>query len=555
MKYIVITGGVISGLGKGITAASIGAILKGAGYKTTMIKIDPYINVDAGTMSPFEHGEVFVLNDGSETDLDLGNYERFLNINLTGHHNITTGKVYKSVIDDERKGKYLGQTVQIIPHITNRIQELIINAAYTPINKNKDVPEICIIEVGGTIGDIESMPFIEAIRQLNYNNNSNEMCFIHVSLVPKIGRDGESKTKPTQNSIKDLRQLGLFPDIMIVRSDTEIDVKTRDKISMFSQVPENNIISNPNVNSIYEVTINFDMQNIGNIICNKLDLIFNKKAGYLINIKDYTSLYLPYNDDKVDNITIGIVGKYTTFTDSYLSIVRALEHAGYYNKCKINIKWLSSENINLTDIDNCNGIIIPGGFGNRGINGMLLVAKFCREKNIPILGICLGMHIMCIEAARQIYGFSCNSEEFEPDAKHPIISIVDEDNKNMGGTMKLGLHKTYITKSNNGSLTTAYKCYSDIECEQKKDIEYICERHRHRYEVNPKYREDLSSKLFFSGKDTEEQCIDIVEITNHKFYIGCQYHPEFQSYLHKPSPLFNGLVKTCLKNPIMNIVE
>ena len=555
MKYIVITGGVISGLGKGITAASIGAILKGAGYKTTMIKIDPYINVDAGTMSPFEHGEVFVLNDGSETDLDLGNYERFLNINLTGHHNITTGKVYKSVIDDERKGKYLGQTVQIIPHITNRIQELIINAAYTPINKNKDVPEICIIEVGGTIGDIESMPFIEAIRQLNYNNNSNEMCFIHVSLVPKIGRDGESKTKPTQNSIKDLRQLGLFPDIMIVRSETEIDVKTRDKISMFSQVPESNIISNPNVNSIYEVTVNFDNQNIGNIICNKLDLIFNKKPAYLINIKDYTSLYLPYNDDKVDNIIIGIVGKYTTFTDSYLSIVRALEHAGYYNKCKINMKWLSSENIKLTDVANCNGIIIPGGFGNRGINGMLLVAQFCREKNIPILGICLGMHIMCIEAARQIYGFSCNSEEFEPDAKHPIISIVDEDNKNMGGTMKLGLHKTYLTKSNNGSLTTAYKCYSDIECEQKNDIEYICERHRHRYEVNPKYREDLSSKLFFSGKDAEEQCIDIVEITNHTFYIGCQYHPEFQSHLHKPSPLFNGLVKTCLKNPIVNIVE
>ena len=397
MKYIVITGGVISGLGKGISASSIGAILQNAGHIVTMIKIDPYINVDAGTMSPYEHGEVYVLNDGSETDLDLGNYERFLNINLTEKHNITTGKVYQSVINDERNGNYLGQTVQVIPHITDKIQQFIHEAAHIQIQDGQ--PDVCIIEVGGTVGDIEGLCFIEALRQMRYTKKCDDMCFIHVSLVNKIGLGEEFKTKPTQNSVKDLRQLGITPDLMIIRSENFIDESSKKKLSLFCQVPESHIIINPNVDSIYEVPIVFNKQNIGKYISDKLTLNFTTPELQLFN-KFYTQL----KHTTLSIITIGIIGKYTKLTDSYLSIKNAIEHAAIHKQCKINIKWISSEDVDLKLINTCNGIIIPGGFGTRGVDGMITVTKYCRLNNIPLLGICLGMHVMCIEAARHIYG-------------------------------------------------------------------------------------------------------------------------------------------------------
>ena len=536
MKYIVVTGGVISGLGKGITAASIGVLLKNGGYNVTMIKIDPYINVDAGTISPYEHGEVFVLNDGSETDLDLGNYERFLNIHLTNKHNITTGKIYKSVIDDERKGKYLGQTVQIIPHITNKIRASISEAAGTPINDSGLLPTICIIEVGGTIGDIEGMPFIEALRQMHFELDAKDMCFIHLSLVPKISASNEFKTKPTQNSVKDLRQQGLNPDLMIIRCDDYLDFKSKEKISMFCQVPCSHIFINQNVKTIYEVPIKFNEQNMAEIICDKLQINYNSHNGYLKSMNSIVSLNFPYHGD-VFFLTIGIVGKYTELTDSYLSINKAIEHASSWCKTKIKIVWISSEEFKIDDINKCNGIIIPGGFGCRGINGMLCVCKYCRENNIPLLGICLGMHIMCIDAARCIYGINCNSEEFDPDAEHQIIKYVDRSKTNLGGTMKLGLHKTNIKKYNCDKNSTAYDVYN-AEC--------VMERHRHRYEFNPKYLSPLANKLFFSGISDDDNCVDIVENTSLKFYMGTQYHPEFLSTLIKPSPVFMAFIKACI---------
>ena len=528
MKYIVITGGVISGLGKGISASSIGAILQAKGVNVTLIKIDPYINIDAGTMSPYEHGEVFVLNDGAETDLDLGNYERFLNINLSREHNITTGKVYKSVIDSERKGEYLGKTVQVIPHITNKIQELISEAAHKPIKNT--IPDVCVIEVGGTVGDIESMAFIEAIRQMSYKLPKEDMCFIHVSLVGKIGICDEVKTKPTQNSIKELRQLGLNPDLLIVRSDGEIDKTAKQKLSMFCHVPETNIIINNNVNSIYQVPLLLNSQNIGKIICNKFSLNFS--SCNLTLFHQFTN-YIDSNN--IPKITIGIVGKYTKFTDSYLSITNAIQHAAFKKNCHVDIMWLSAENIDTTIINQCDGIIIPGGFGNRGIEGMIKVAAYCRQNDIPLLGICLGMHIICIDAARQIHGDSCNSSEFDKLAKHQIVTIIDNDNKNIGGSMKLGLCETKIKYKNLGRLSLAYKLY-------EKNLIY--ERHRHRFEINPKYIKSLSTQLFFSG--INDKSMDIVENTDLKFYIGCQFHPEFLSTLLTPAPLFLGLISACL---------
>tara|TARA_B100000902_G_scaffold179294_1_gene172479 strand:- start:161 stop:1825 length:1665 start_codon:yes stop_codon:yes gene_type:complete len=534
MKYIVVTGGVISGLGKGITASSIGMILKQAGKCVTMIKIDPYINVDAGTMSPFEHGETFVLNDGAETDLDLGNYERFLDITLTRQHNITTGKVYKSVIEKERRGDYLGETVQIIPHITNEIQTFISDAANVCVDGDK-TPEICIIELGGTVGDIESMPFIESLRQARFDNDDFDMCFLHVSLVPKIGTNGELKTKPTQNSVKDLRELGITPDIMVIRCDDDLDEQTKRKISMFCQVPVKNIIVNKSVSSIYEVPLHFDNQDIGGIICNKLQIPFKKTQTHLQMMNDFIS----FSSQDTPSISIAIVGKYTKLSDSYLSIINALTHAAFNNLCSINIEWVASEDINYQIIKECDGVIIPGGFGKRGIDGMLSISKYCRTENKPMLGICLGMHIMCIEAARELYGDSCNSEEFDPHTEHPIISIVNSTEENIGGTMKLGMHNTQLKQYNGILQTLAHRTY------QKKVIH---ERHRHRYEVNPAYIDALSTKLFFSGTDEDQRCIDIVEVTNHPFYIGCQYHPEFLSSLSNPAPLFVEFIRASLKN-------
>ena len=402
MKYIVITGGVISGLGKGITASSIGILLKNKGYSVTSIKIDPYLNIDAGTMSPLEHGEVFVLNDGTETDLDLGNYERFLNIQLHKHHNITSGNVFQKIINDERKGKYIGETVQIIPHVTNKIQELIKNTSEIIVN-NENEPDICIIELGGTIGDMESIYFIEALRQMNYKSDDNTFCFIHISMI--INNNGEEKTKPTQNSVSELRRLGINPNILILRTTNDISNEIKSKISLHSEVKQEHIFINKNCDNIYQVPIYLNNQNVINIIEKILNIENNKTidVSFLHEINNILT-----NNTKSKNIAI--IGKYTKLNDTYLSIHRALEHASYENNIKLNIRYVDSEqfeNTNTNEIikkalNDVDGIVIPGGFGIRGIEGMINVISYCRKNNIPTFGICLGMQIMCIEAARNV---------------------------------------------------------------------------------------------------------------------------------------------------------
>ena len=523
MKYVVITGGVISGLGKGVTASSLGFLLKNLGYDVTMIKIDPYINVDAGTMSPYEHGEVYVLNDGSETDLDLGNYERFLGITLTEKHNITTGKVYKSVIDDERAGKYLGKTVQIIPHITDKIYSCIKNAAHTPSDPTRTTqPDICIIEVGGTVGDFESMAFIEAIRQMKLKEE--HMCFVHVSLVPII--NGEQKTKPTQTGVKALRELGIFPNLMVLRMEKELEMEARKKISNYCQVPEGNIVVNKTVESIYHVPGMLRDQCVEAIITKTLGLIH-----VAVPMPEIIGNYIS-NCSSERILRIGIVGKYTKFTDAYLSITSAIRHAGCFKNVKVLPVWICSDN--LVDLHLCHGFIIPGGFGSRGIEGMITLARHCRDHNIPLLGICLGMHVMCIEAGRRTLGENCHSEEFEPEIEHKVIKYIDKRETKMGGTMKLGTHTTIL----NDTMSKAWQIYGEHE---------VKERHRHRYEVNPEYYEALSKTLTLSGVSKTDSCVDIVEETRLMFYVGVQYHPEFNSTMVRPSKIFMNFVDSCIK--------
>tara|TARA_B100001063_G_scaffold239383_1_gene262865 strand:+ start:1173 stop:2789 length:1617 start_codon:yes stop_codon:yes gene_type:complete len=534
MKYIVVTGGVISGLGKGITASSIGMLLKNKGYSVTSIKIDPYLNVDAGTMSPLEHGEVFVLNDGTESDLDLGNYERFLNIELHKDHNITSGNVFQRIINDERKGKYIGQTVQIIPHVTNKIQELIENTSNIIVN-GRDKPEICIIELGGTIGDMESMYFVEALRQMNYKSNSNTFCFIHLSLI--IDNNGEEKTKPTQNSVGELRKLGINPNILILRSKNDISNDTKEKISLHCQVKQDHVFSNKDYENIYLVPLHLNNQKLINIIEKTLNIEND-------NIIDLNFLKNINNISIIDTKNVAIIGKYTKINDTYLSIHRALEHASFKKNIKLNIQYIDSDQFECENCDdkiketlnNIHGIIIPGGFGIRGIEGMINVVSYCRNNDIPTFGICLGMQIMCIEAARNILGRTCVSVESLKDINnregyHSIIIPMKELNHDeMGGTMKLGLKTSIISDTN----SLAYKIYKSSS---------IGERHRHRYEVNPKYIEIIQNdNLYFSASDESGNCMDIVEDRQHKFYIGSQFHPEFKSSIESPSPLFTSFI-------------
>ena len=538
MKFIVITGGVISGLGKGITASSIGLLLKNKGYSVTSIKIDPYLNVDAGTMSPLEHGEVYVLNDGTETDLDLGNYERFLNIELHKDHNITSGNVFQKIISDERKGKYIGQTVQIIPHVTNKIQE-VINDTSNIIVDGKKTPDICIIELGGTIGDIESMYFVEALRQMNYKSYKNSFCFIHVSLI--LNNNGEEKTKPTQNSVSELRRLGINPNILVLRSENDISHEIKDKISLHCQVSNSHIFTNINLKNIYQVPIHLYNQNIISVIENDLN-INNSKHINLTLINNINNLLCSNST----SINITIIGKYTKINDTYLSIHRAIEHACYNSNVNVNINYIDSELFECENSDtiiqdkltNIHGIVIPGGFGTRGVEGMINVASYCRKNNIPTFGICLGMQIMCIEAARNSLGKKCISvESLKSDEERIthyciIIPMKELNHDEMGGTMKLGLKKTMI--NNNNSI--AYKIYNSS---------VIYERHRHRFEINPIYIKDITSdNLSFSGTDISGKCMDIVEDNNCKFYVGCQFHPEFKSSIENPSPIFKYFINS-----------
>ena len=534
MKFIVVTGGVMSGLGKGITASTTGLLLKDMGLTVTAVKIDPYLNVDAGTMSPYEHGECYVLDDGSEVDLDLGNYERFLNITLTGDSSITTGKVYQRVIAKERSGEYLGKTVQIVPHLTNEIMSMLETVCKKEIDGK--IPDVCIIEMGGTIGDIEGMPFIEALRQMA---NIHNMCFIHLSMLVQSGN--ELKTKPTQTSLKELNRNGIFPHILCIRTPTEFSNDIRNKLSMFCQVSQNMIICNTDVNSIYDVPILFNSQNLGKKVCGVLGLSANSYTGLLDKYS-----YISSNTSKI--IKCVIVGKYTESNDTYLSIIRALEHASIATNKHVEIVYIAGEDIEnssvileelITDGD---VVIIPGGFGTRGINGMMKTIMYCKDNNVPILGICFGFQLMVISLCRAIGLNEADSEEFSSTEHHMnVVNKVDIDSIQMGGTMRLGSHLCYIDDT-----SIIYSLYKN------KTIE---ERHRHRYEVdkdkinllienneNKLSLKDININFVSSSIHKDHTIYEILEMTGHKFFVGCQFHPEFLSRLEKPHPLFIGLL-------------
>ncbi|MDI9645607.1 MAG: CTP synthase (glutamine hydrolyzing) [Archaeoglobales archaeon] len=522
MKYIVITGGVMSGLGKGITSASIGRILVDMGYRVVPIKIDPYINIDAGTMNPFQHGEVFVLKDGTEVDLDLGHYERFIDVELTGEHNITTGKIYRLVIQKERAGEYLGQTVQIIPHVTDEIKAWIRNVA------KKNNADICLIEVGGTVGDIESMPFLEAIRQIHNEEKEEDFLLVHVTLVP-IDLNGEQKTKPTQHSVKELRELGLHPDVIVGRCKERLKDSTKRKISLFCNVPVEAVISNEDVEDIYEVPLIFKREKLDLYISKKLRLSYKEENGRWV---EFVNRLKSLRED----VAIAIVGKYVDVRDAYLSIREALRHAGVENGCRVNCIWVDCEDLEKIGdvVFEVDGILVPGGFGKRGAEGKIRAIKYARENNIPFLGICFGFQLAIVEFARNVAGIKdANSSEIA-ETENPVIDLLPEQRgvKELGGTMRLGEEKIILKPG-----TVAHRLY-------RKEVIY--ERHRHRYEVNSSYISLLERQgLVFSGF-SESNLAEIIELPSHKFFFATQFHPEFKSRPLSPSPAFLGFVKAAL---------
>ncbi|MDP4132721.1 MAG: CTP synthase [Bacillota bacterium] len=527
-KYIFVTGGVVSGLGKGITAASLGRLLKARGLKVAAQKLDPYINVDPGTMSPYQHGEVYVTEDGAETDLDLGHYERFIDEDLNRYSNLTTGKVYWNVLNKERRGEYLGETVQVIPHITSEIKDFIYRVG------KKTNADVVITEIGGTTGDIESQPFLEAIRQVGLEVGHENTLYIHVTLVPYLCGSNEHKSKPTQHSVKELQGMGINPNIIVLRCDQNLEDSIFKKIALFCNVKEECVIENLTVPIIYEAPIMLEKKNFSEIVCRELhiDAPSPDLSGWnemLVKIK---------NRDKL--VTIGIVGKYVQLHDAYLSVAEALRHAGYDYGTRVKIEWINSETVteeNAQDIlGNCNGIVVPGGFGNRGIEGKIAAAKYCRENNVPYLGICLGMQVAVIEFARHICGFSdANSGEFDENSKHKVIDFLPDQNKdiNKGGTLRLGAYPCKVVNN-----TKMHMCY---------DTELIYERHRHRYEFNNEFREILQNAgMCISGTSPDDYIVETVELPNNDFYVGVQFHPEFKSRPNKAHPLFKGLIKAAL---------
>ncbi|KAI0522973.1 hypothetical protein KFK09_005362 [Dendrobium nobile] len=543
MKYILVTGGVVSGLGKGVTASSVGLLLKACGLRVTSIKIDPYLNTDAGTMSPFEHGEVFVLDDGGEVDLDLGNYERFLDIKLTRDNNITTGKIYQFVINKERKGDYLGKTVQVVPHITDAIQEWIERVAIIPVDGNEGPADVCVIELGGTIGDIESMPFIEALGQFSYCVGPGNFCLIHVSLVPVLNVVGEQKTKPTQHSVRGLRGLGLTPNILACRSALPLEDNVKEKLTQFCHVPASNILTLYDVPNIWHVPLLLRDQKGHEAILKALNLQGVAKEPMLDEWTARAKIY----DALSDPVRIAMVGKYTGLSDSYLSVLKALLHASVTCRRKLVVDWVPASDLEDAtakeepDVHKkaCNllkcadGVLVPGGFGDRGVEGKILAAKYARENNIPYLGICLGMQISVIEFSRHVMNLrDANSTEFDPNTKNPCVIFMPEvSTTHMGGTMRLGSRRTYFQVKNCKSA----KLYGNVK--------FVDERHRHRYEVNPDMVVQLErSGLAFVGKDEGGGRMEILELASHPFYVGVQFHPEFMSRPGKPSALFLGLI-------------
>ena len=551
MKYVVVTGGVLSGLGKGITASSIGVLLKSAGLSVTSVKIDPYLNCDAGTMSPFEHGEVYVLDDGGEVDLDLGNYERFLDIALTRDNNITTGKVYQAVIERERKGDYLGKTVQVIPHITNEIQEWIERVANKSSDGSSKTPDACVIELGGTVGDIESAPFIEALRQFQFRVGKENICFVHVSLVPVMGPVGEQKTKPTQHTVKELRGLGIIPDILVCRSENPLDYETREKLAAFCHVSPEAVVSAHDVSNIYRIPILLDEQGVSKVLSKEIGFDLPDSRPLL---EDW--IKMAETVDNLDEVVkIAMVGKYTGLSDSYLSVIKALQHSSFEVNRKLQINWIEAENLDdkvkRDDVEKYNeawkllkesdGILVPGGFGIRGIEGKIKAAEYARLNKIPYLGVCLGLQIATIEFCRNVLGMEkANSTEFDENTPHPAVVFMPEISKtHMGGTMRLGTKPTPFLVD---------------DCKMKRlygNRPHVDERHRHRYEVNPELITKIEEAgLIYVGKDETGQRCEIMELENHPFYVGTQYHPEFKSRPGRPSPPFLGLLKASIGEEI-----
>ncbi len=530
-KYIFVTGGVVSGLGKGITAASLGRLLKGRGYKVTMQKFDPYINMDPGTMSPYQHGEVFVTDDGAETDLDLGHYERFIDENLGINSNVTTGKIYWSVISKERRGDYEGKTVQVIPHITNEIKNRVYRVA-------KDT-EIVITEIGGTVGDIESTPFLEAIRQVSTEVGKENCMYIHLTLVPYLSTSGEQKTKPTQHSVKELLSLGIQPDVIVLRTEKRLEPGLKDKIGLFCNISADCVIENLDLDTLYEVPLALEAEGLAAAVLKRLNL--EDRTPDLDSWRKMVDRVKDLMEGEHDEVTISLVGKYTALHDAYISIVEALKHGGIENYCNININWINSEGLtedNAEEYLSCSdGIIVPGGFGERGIEGMILAARYARENNIPYFGICLGMQIAVIEYARHVLGYGdANSSEINPKTEHPVIDLMTEqrDIEDLGGTMRLGLYPCKLSDN-----TLAKEIYGE-------DIIY--ERHRHRYEFNNDYRKEIEqSGMVLSGQSPDGKLVEMIEIPEHPWFVSCQFHPEFKSRPNRAHKLFASFIKASLE--------
>lgn len=527
VKYVFVTGGVVSGLGKGITAASLGRLLKARGYKVTMQKFDPYINIDPGTMNPVQHGEVFVTDDGAETDLDLGHYERFIDESLTKNSNVTTGKVYWSVLEKERRGDFGGGTVQVIPHITNEIK----SRFYRSLSEET---EIAIIEVGGTVGDIESQPYIEAIRQFQHDVGRENCILIHVALMVYLPASEEMKTKPIQMSVKELQRLGIQPDVVVCRTEHEIDDGLKDKISLFCNVPASNVIQNLTVDMLYEAPLALEKEHLAEIVCKSLNL--DCPEPYL----DEWRAMVKAAKNPTTEVNVAIVGKYIALHDAYISVVESLKHAGYPNSATVNIKWVDSETVtndNAAKIfSDVSGILVPGGFGTRGIDGKIAAIKYARENNIPFLGLCLGMQLSIVEFVRDVVGYrDAHSIELDPSTTHPVISLMPDQEgiTDIGGTLRLGSYPCVLDKE-----SKAYELYGS---------ELIHERHRHRYEVNNDFRKDLTENgMKLSGISPDGRIIEMIEIPSHPFFVATQAHPELKSRPNRPHPLFLGFVEAAL---------
>ena len=529
VKYVFVTGGVVSGLGKGITAASLGRLLKARGYKVTMQKFDPYINIDPGTMNPIQHGEVFVTDDGAETDLDLGHYERFIDESLDKNSNVTTGKVYWTVLQEERRGDYGGGTVQVIPHITNEIKSRFYR------NFTDEDTRIAIIEVGGTVGDIESQPFLESIRQFQHEVGHENAILIHVTLIPYLSASQELKTKPTQASVKDLQGMGIQPDIIVCRSEHPLDQGIKDKIALFCNVPNSHVLQNLDVKYLYEAPLAMEKENLAQVACECLHLDCPEP-----DLKEWEKMV----DDlkhPVSKVTIAIVGKYVQLHDAYISVVEALKHGGIPTHVTVEFKWVDSETVtddNVTEIlSDVNGIVVPGGFGSRGIEGMISAIKYARENDVPFLGLCLGMQLTIVEFARNVIGYNdAHSIEMDPSTTHPVIALMPDQNdvENIGGTLRLGAYPCVLTKD-----SLAHRLYGTDE---------ISERHRHRYEVNNDYRAALTEHgLTLSGTSPDNRIVEMCELTDHSYYIATQAHPELKSRPNRPHPLFKGLIEAAVK--------